>query len=169
MNCVAKGPKVTQMKVAHSVADALLYLHSRKIVFRNLKPDNVGFDCHGVMKMFDFGFATGLPEKDADNPKGVLFDKCGTPRYMALEVGLSLGYGFESDVYSFGILLWAICALDTPFSSITSADVFESAVFKKGERPPLGDHWPKSVKNSSAVAGILSQIKGPRYWMSSPP
>jgi serine/threonine protein kinase len=55
------------------------YLHSKKIVFQDLKPDNVGFDSAGVLKMFDFGFAVGLWEKDESNPVGFLFDRCGTP------------------------------------------------------------------------------------------
>ena len=123
----------------------MLYLHSKKIVVRDLKPDNVGFNSHGVMKLFDFGFAIGVPEKDEENPEGLLFDRCGTPQYMAPEVGLSLGYGIESDVYSFRILMWEICALAKPFSSITSADEFDRAVFHGGERPLIGGHWPKAM------------------------
>ncbi len=46
---------------------------------------NVGFDSIGVLKLFDFGFAVSV---DEDNPNS-LFDKCGTLRYMAPEVGES--------------------------------------------------------------------------------
>lgn len=134
--------QLEQAKVAHSIADAVTYLHSKKIVFRDLKPANVGFDSNGVLKMFDFGFATGLPERDASmNPEGYLFDRCGTPRYMAPEVGLSLGYGLPADVYSFGILLWEIHALTKPFAMITSAEEFDQCVFIDGERPPVESQW----------------------------
>merc|ERR1719203_1508259 len=144
-NAAVKGPGEEQMEVAHDIADALLYLHSKNIVFRDLKPANVGFDCQGVMKLFDFGFAMGLPENEEGNPECLLFDRCGTPRYMAPEVGLSQGYGIQSDVYSFGILLWEICSLTKPFAHITSEDEFDLAVFKGGERPLVGKQWPKPV------------------------
>jgi len=145
-----QGPKAEQLSVAHDVADAMLYLHSRGIVFRDLKPANVGFDGRGVLKLFDLGFAIGLPEKEEENPEGVLYDRCGTPRYMAPEVGLSLGYGLPSDVYSLGVLLWEICSFDKPFAHITSAAAFERAVFKGGERPPIELHWPKAVRGLMA-------------------
>mmetsp|Transcript_17522 Transcript_17522/g.37873 ORF Transcript_17522/g.37873 Transcript_17522/m.37873 type:complete len:549 (-) Transcript_17522:135-1781(-) len=143
---IRQSPTVKQLEVAHSVADAMSYLHSKKIVFRDLKPDNVGFNSEGVLKLFDFGFAAGLPEKDEDNPAGFLYDRCGTPRYMAPEVGLSLGYGTKADVYSFGILLWETCALAKPFADISSSAEFEMSVFMGGERPGVDERWPAHVK-----------------------
>ena len=65
---------------------------------------------------------------------------------MAPEVGLSLGYGTKADVYSFGILLWEVCALAKPFSSITSSGEFERTVFMGGKRPVIENHWPTTMK-----------------------
>ena len=65
---------------------------------------------------------------------------------MAPEVGLSLGYGMKADVYSFGILLWEVCALAKPFSSITSLGEFKRAVFMGGKRPVIENHWPTTMK-----------------------
>jgi len=144
--CILLGPTVKQIEIAQSIADALAYLHSKKIVFRDLKPDNVGFDTMGVLKLFDFGFAVGLPEEDEENPASLLFDRCGTPRYMATEVALSLGYGLSVDVYSFGMLLWEVCALAKPFSSVATAMEFRKTVHIRGKRPAIKDHWPKRMK-----------------------
>ncbi|KAL3817348.1 hypothetical protein ACHAXA_004474 [Cyclostephanos tholiformis] len=150
-----KGPpSLAQLNTANVIADAVSFLHSKSIIFRDLKPANVGFDSNGVLKLFDFGFATRMscPPKgrstcsdrsSATQELGLLYDRCGTPRYMAPEVGLEMGYSFPSDVYSFGILLWEICALDKPFGSVKSADEFDKVVFKKGARPKLNKHWPK--------------------------
>ena len=52
------------------------------------------------MKLFDFGFAINMPspnkekEPGSDKDPSLLYDKCGTPRYMAAEVALALGYGY---------------------------------------------------------------------------
>ena len=146
-----QGPTERQMDIALSIADAISYLHSKNIVYRDLKPANVGFDNQGAVKLFDFGFAMGLPEEnsvDESNPGGLLFDKCGTPRYMAPECGLELGYRTEADVYSFGILLWEMCSLDKPFAEFKNADDFERAVFIQGVRPSVKKHWPSSLSNT---------------------
>jgi len=149
-------PSLTHIKTACSIADAMSYLHSKNIIFRDLKPANVGFDSSGVLKLFDFGFAIGvdIPPKSPSMCSGnseiteeshLLYDRCGTPRYMAPEVGLELGYSLPADVYSFGILLWEICALKKPFGKVKSAAEFHKTVFEKGSRPKLGKYWPQNL------------------------
>jgi len=145
-------PTSEQIDVAHTISRAMCYLHSKKIMFRDLKPDNVGFDSNGVLKLFDFGFAIGLPEKKCHSRNGIvepgkIFDRCGTPRYMSPENGLHKGYTLSADVYSFGILLWEICALAKPFASFKSATHFEAAVFEGGERPLVDPSWPKHIRH----------------------
>jgi serine/threonine protein kinase len=139
-----------RLKVAYSIADALLYLHSRHVVFRDLKPANVGFDCNDCVKVFDFGFATSIAPLLSRSYAGYgpLTETCGTRRYMAPEVALKLGYGKEVDVYSFGMLLWEVCALDKPFESIQSVDEFHDIVTLYGKRPSLhiDPLWPSSLK-----------------------
>lgn len=49
-----------RIKIALAIADAMSYLHDKSIVFRDLKPDNIGFDDKGVLKVFDFGLAKEL-------------------------------------------------------------------------------------------------------------
>jgi len=139
-------PSLEQITAACSIAEALTYLHSNFIAFRDLKPANVGFNSAGVVKLFDFGFAIGidvpLAESESDESH-LLYDKCGTPRYMAPEVGLETGYSLPADCYSFGILLWEICALKKPFAKVRSAEEFHKSVFEKGTRPKVGKHWPQ--------------------------
>ena len=48
---------LSRTKIARQIASALQYLHSKNIVFRDLKPNNVGFDEHGTVKIFDFGLS----------------------------------------------------------------------------------------------------------------
>jgi len=157
-------PAAQRTEVALAVAEATAYLHSKNILFRDLKPENVGFDGRGVPKLFDFGFAVGLPRKDDENPEGLLYDKCGTPRYMAPEVGLSRGYGTEADAYSFGILLWETWAMERPFASITLPADFDRAVFRGGRRPALNPLWPAEVR--ALIARCWSAAPGDRPAMA---
>jgi serine/threonine protein kinase len=148
-------PGLTQIKAATCIADALVHLHSKRIVFRDLKPANVGFDNAGVLKLFDFGFAIGVDEphrgssicsSEDEDESHLLYDKCGTPRYMAPEVGLMTGYDMAADVYSFGILLWEMCALKKPFGKVRSAAEFDKTVFERGARPKLNKRWPVDLQ-----------------------
>jgi len=152
-------PSLSQLKTACSLADALTYLHSKNIVFRDLKPANVGFDSQGVLKLFDFGFAIGVK-----NESEQLHDICGTPRYMAPEVALGHGYSFPVDVHSFGILLWEILSLKKPFSNIKSRDEFHKSVFTKCMRPKLAKGWHKCLKN--VMEGCWSVEAGERPTMA---
>ena len=49
-----------RLKAAFEIADVMQYLHSQNIVFRDLKPDNIGYDRKGKLKLFDFGLAKEL-------------------------------------------------------------------------------------------------------------
>ena len=77
--------------IALKVAKALEYLHSRNVIFRDLKPDNIGFDQDGVLKLFDFGLAKELKHKQADGTYK-LTGHTGSRRYMAPEVALDEPY-----------------------------------------------------------------------------
>ena len=163
-------PSLSQISAALSIADAMTYLHDKMIVFRDLKPANVGFDSRGVLKLFDFGFArctaaldsssVCIDSLDGGKESRLLYDKCGTLRYMAPEVGLETGHSFPADVYSFGILLWQICALKKPFDKVESAE-FHKVVFVKGTRPKLIKYWPQVLRDTMKSCWSVSAADRP--------
>lgn len=99
--------------VAKPLAEAFRYIHSQNIIYRDLKPGNIGFDAQGNVKLFDFGLAVVIEKEN-----GFIRGKAGTLRYMAPEMKAEKGrgqYSFTADVYSYAILLWEIVASRIPF------------------------------------------------------
>lgn len=72
-----------------------LLIQLLSVLFRDLKPSNVGFDENGTVKLFDLGNCRDL----AFSAKtGEVLGFAGTPRYMATEIGAGKEYGLPSDV-----------------------------------------------------------------------
>ena len=78
------------------------YLHNKRILHRDIKPDNVMIDKTGYLKLIDFGVAKELKDKDTTSTI------CGTPHYLAPEVITGKGYSFSSDYWSVGITMFEI-------------------------------------------------------------
>ncbi|XP_071829351.1 cGMP-dependent protein kinase 1-like isoform X5 [Apostichopus japonicus] len=93
------------------VVEAFQYLHSRGIVYRDLKPENLLLDTKGYVKMVDFGFA----KKIGFGHKTWTF--CGTPEYVAPEIILNKGHDFSADYWSLGILMFELLTGNPPFSA----------------------------------------------------
>lgn len=136
-----------RLHVAFDVCAALDYLHANQIIYRDLKPDNIGFDVRGDVKLFDFGLAKEL---DPSLKSGIselyeLSGNTGSLRYMAPEVARSEPYNLSADVYSFGLLLWQICSLDLPYDGMNRQDHAELVVHGN-ERPQLDASWSTPLR-----------------------
>jgi len=138
---------LSRAKVAHQIASGLQYLHSKNLVFRDLKPNNVGFDRFGTVKIFDFGLARELPEK-CDNINDVykMSGRIGTLRYMAPECAFGQPYNQKVDTYSWAHLFWSCLALNKPYANMSRTGYLTN-VCKLGERPDLEKSWPKTIRN----------------------
>lgn len=144
-----KNFRLERITVALQLAQAMQYLHQHNICYRDLKPDNIGFDLHDSLKLFDFGLAKELKDyKRHVDGTYQLTANTGSKRYMAPEVATRERYNLSVDVFSYGILFWEICSLEKPFDGFTEVQHM-SLVVQRGHRPRLDilKNWPISVKH----------------------
>jgi len=124
----------------------MFLVHS--IIFRDLKPDNIGLDFNHNIKLFDFGLAKELKkEQRIEEDKYHNSAKTGTKRYMAPEVYMSNLYGLPADIYSFSVILWEMLSLSLPYAKMDAKEHVHQT-FEKGRRPKVRSfNWPEEVKS----------------------
>ncbi|XP_040852922.1 fibroblast growth factor receptor 4 isoform X2 [Ochotona curzoniae] len=126
---------------AYQVARGMQYLESQKCIHRDLAARNVLVTEDNVMKIADFGLARGVHHID-------YYKKTSTGRlpvkWMAPEALFDRVYTHQSDVWSFGILLWEIFTLGgSPYPGIPVEELF--SLLREGHRMDRPPHCPPEL------------------------
>jgi serine/threonine protein kinase len=91
------------------VVQALKYLHSKGVIHRDIKPENL-LNCHGVIKMSDFGWSIHSPQQSRKT-------YCGTPDYLPPEMLSDQKYDSSVDIWCLGVLAYEFIVGKAPFYS----------------------------------------------------
>ena len=152
-----KVPFTRALQLAEEIAEALEYAHNQGVVHRDIKPGNILINEEGGAKIADFGIAQ-LNIASFTLPGQVL----GTPAYMAPEQLSGEGVDGRSDIFSVGVLLYAMVTGLSPFHGNSATTV----CFKVVNRDPIPAstlelHLPREL--DAVISRAMAKDPAQRY------
>ncbi|KAJ7996089.1 hypothetical protein DPEC_G00233460 [Dallia pectoralis] len=152
-NVDEKNPGFNEKRACFYIAQIILgleHLHQHRIVYRDLKPENVLLDDSGHVRLSDMGLAVELPP-GKDKTKGY----AGTPGFMAPELIENKEYDYTVDYFTLGVTLFEMICAKGPFR--TRGEKVENP---EVERRILNDavaYTDKFSKNCMAICEALME------------
>jgi serine/threonine-protein kinase len=137
------GDLKNKLTLAIQLANALHYIHEKKIIHRDIKPENLHIDAAGKMKLMDFGIAKS---------EGLSLTRAGftlgTPYYMAPEQVLGQPVTHLVDVYAFGVLLFELLCGHKPVAGDSVERIFHHILYEPLNLDPLQQgNVPKNIQD----------------------
>ncbi|XP_006646318.1 serine/threonine/tyrosine-protein kinase HT1-like [Oryza brachyantha] len=145
------------ISIGLDIARGIGYIHSQRVVHRDVKPDNIIFDSEFCAKIVDFGISCEEAECDP------LANDTGTFRWMAPEMMKHKPYGRKVDVYSFGLILWEMFTGSVPYEDLNPFQA-AFAVFDKNERPVIPSSCPAALRLLIEQCWTSQPDKRPEFW-----
>jgi serine/threonine protein kinase len=136
---------MAKLTLCLDIADGMRFLHSSRVLHRDLKSANILLDRDGRCKIADFGLSTLKDSTAASQTAGLM----ATPAWTDPEVALGAQFSRASDMYSFGVVVWEIFSGQIPWKGLTLMAV-ATQVSVQGKRLTIPETFP------SAVRGLLS-------------
>ncbi|KIJ20669.1 hypothetical protein PAXINDRAFT_174169 [Paxillus involutus ATCC 200175] len=141
------------------IISAVDYCHRFNIAHRDLKPENLLMDKDKNIKVADFGMAAW----QASTNNGLLQTACGSPHYAAPEVIMGKEYnGRSSDIWSCGVILFALLAGRLPFDDEDLATLLEKVKSGKFDMPTSFDPMAKDLISKMLQRDVENRITIPQ-------
>eukprot|EP00760_Papus_ankaliazontas_P000129 PhM_4_TR10024/c4_g1_i10/m.94907/K08857/NEK1_4_5; NIMA (never in mitosis gene a)-related kinase 1/4/5 len=118
---------------------AMDYIHNKSMMHRDIKSENIFITTAGVLKLGDFGFTRQYDVTISGTPGGTF---CGTPHYLSPEICTHQPYGKKSDLFSVGVVLYELLALERPFKGQNITEIMNNVV--TGKFRPVLDINPEA-------------------------
>lgn len=129
------------------IANAILYLHRKNVIHRDMKPENILLSMDGTIKLSDFGWSV--------TTFGRRTTMCGTLDYLSPEVVEGRDHTEKIDLWSLGVLLYELLVGKPPFEEQTHEETYKR-ISRIDIRFPI--HVPKNAQN--LISSLLK--KDPR-------
>jgi len=156
-------PGMAKLYIAETIM-AIAYLHSKGVVHRDVKPDNLLITGEGHIKLTDFGLSRlgfferapaelgSASEEEStatasrrDAPKG--HRVVGTPDYLSPEALLGTGTGASMDWWAVGVTLFEFLTGVPPFNSDTPEKIFQNILNRDIPWPDVPDEMPEDAQD----------------------
>merc|ERR1719408_54357 len=123
--------------IASQMVQGLFHLHTRKLLHRDVKPENVLHNRDGAVKLTDFGIS-----KDLNSTVAVAATFVGMATYMSPERALGKDYSFASDVWSMGMVVYELACGRYPFKAGSFMDLYQNLCVEEEPRLNPEEHSP---------------------------
>ena len=127
------------------ILDGLEYLHSKRIVHRDIKSANILVDLKGNVKLSDFGVSGEIALKKSEGESGFLESLKGTLPWMAPEVICQTKYGKKADIWSLGCTLIEMATGLPPWGKLENYMQAFMRIGKSEENPEIPNDLPEDL------------------------
>lgn len=121
------------------IALAIYHIHSKLIIHRDIKPQNIFLTKKGEVKLGDFGIAKCL-----EGTWQKAMTCIGTPYYLSPEILIDKPYSFKTDIWSLGVLLYQMIMLKLPFEAKSFPRLSMKII--KGQYNPIANCFSSELK-----------------------
>ncbi|EAS03928.2 plant dual-specificity MAP kinase kinase family domain protein (macronuclear) [Tetrahymena thermophila SB210] len=148
----AKGEQIEESIILQwfiQICSALSFIHSKKVIHRDIKSSNIFLTKSNCVKIGDFGISKQL-ENSMDKANTLV----GTPYYLSPEVCQNKPYTYKSDMWSLGCVIYELCSLKHPFQSNSLMSLVMKIATEKAPKIPQN----YSLMTNGFIRSLLQKI-----------